>query len=54
MMARLGCLKAETEDPVEVLKWLDRTLIRVVSKFAEFKPQDVNSFRLSKEFSLYP
>lgn len=38
MMARLGCLKAESEDPVEVLKWLDRTLIRVVSKFAEFKP----------------
>ena len=54
MMARLGCLKAESEDSVEVLKWLDRNLIRVVSKFADYKPQDVYSFRLQKEFSLYP
>jgi protein transport protein SEC23 len=46
MIARLGCLKAENEEPIEVLKWLDRTLIRLVSKFAEFKRDDPLSFRL--------
>jgi protein transport protein SEC23 len=54
MMARLGCLRAENEESIEVLKWLDRTLIRLVCKFAEYKKDDPNSFRLSKEFSLYP
>ena len=54
MMARLGCLRAENEEPIEVLKWLDRTLIRLVCRFAEYKKDDPNTFRLSKEFSLYP
>lgn len=54
LMARLGVLRAETEEPIEVLKWLDRTLIRLVSKFADYKKEDTGSFRLSKEFSLYP
>lgn len=33
-MARLAILKAENEEPIEVLKWLDRSLIRLVNKFA--------------------
>jgi protein transport protein SEC23 len=54
IMARLGVVKAETEEPLEVLKWLDRSLIRLVCRFAEYKKDDISSFRLSKEFSLYP
>lgn len=54
MMARLGCLRSENEEPIEVLKWLDRTLIRVVKTFAHFKPDSISSFSLPKEFSLYP
>jgi len=53
-MARLGVVKAESEEPLEVLKWLDRSLIRLVCRFAEYKKDDLNSFRLTKEFSLYP
>lgn len=53
-MARLGILRAENEEPIEVLKWLDRTLIRLVTKFADFKREDPASFRLNKEFQLYP
>lgn len=30
LMARLGILKTEQEEPIEVLKWLDRSLIRLV------------------------
>ena len=29
-MARLGVIKTETEEHIDVLKWLDRSLIRVV------------------------
>jgi len=29
-MARLAVLKSEQEEPLDVLKWLDRSLIRVV------------------------
>lgn len=39
-MARLGVLKTENEEPLEVLKWLDRSLIRLISRFAEFKKDD--------------
>jgi len=54
MMARLGVLKAESEEPIEVVKWLDRSLIKLITKFAEYKNDDAMSFRLCKEFSLYP
>jgi len=53
-MARIGILRAESEEPIEVLKWLDRTLIRVVSRFAKYNRDDASSFQLNKEFSLYP
>jgi protein transport protein SEC23 len=33
---------------------LDRSLIRLINKFAEFKKDDSSSFRLSKEFTLFP
>lgn len=54
LMARLGTYKAETEDPLDVLRWVDRSLIRATSRFAEYKKDDVMSFRLGKEFQLYP
>jgi len=45
-MARLAVIKAENEEPIDVLKWLDRSLIRVVSKFATYKANDPSSFQL--------
>jgi len=46
--------KTEKEDPIEVIRWLDRSLIRVASKFGEYQKENSNSFKLPKEFSLYP
>jgi len=37
-----------------VLKWLDRSLIRLVARFAEYRKDDILSFKLPKEFQLYP
>lgn len=34
LMARLAVFKTETEDTLDVLRWLDRKLIRLVARFA--------------------
>ena len=46
--------QTETESVGDVLRWVDRSLIRLCSKFADYTPEDPNSFRLPPEFSLYP
>lgn len=33
-MTRLAVFKTETEESLDVLRWLDRKLIRLVSRFA--------------------
>lgn len=54
IVARLGIAKTENEEPVEVLRWLDKMLIRLVTKFAHYKKDDLQSFNMPKEFALYP
>jgi len=54
LMARIAVYKAETEEAFDVLRWLDRMLIRLVAKFGEYRKDDPASFRLSPNFSLYP
>ena len=45
------CLQQETMD---VIRWIDRMLIKLTARFAEFKKDDPSTFRMSKEFSLFP
>ncbi|CAJ0920433.1 unnamed protein product [Ranitomeya imitator] len=54
LMARLGVYRAETEEGPDVLRWLDRQLIRLCQKFGQYNKDDPTSFRLSDTFSLYP
>lgn len=56
LTARIAVYKAEQEDgsAADIIRWLDRTLIRLCNKFGEFAKDDPNSFRLSPSFSLYP
>lgn len=54
LLARISVFKAEAEDTFDVLRWLDRTLIRLVSKFADFRKDDQTSFTLNRNFSVYP
>jgi len=53
-MARMAVWRAESADGRDVLRWVDRMLIRLVQKFGEFNKDDPNSFRLGENFSLYP
>ncbi|MEQ2269041.1 Protein transport protein Sec23B [Xenotaenia resolanae] len=54
LMARLGVFRAESEEGPDVLRWLDRQLIRLCQKFGQFNKEDPASFRLSESLSLYP
>jgi protein transport protein SEC23 len=54
LMARYSVERCKIDEPLDVIRWLDRMLIKLVSKFAEYKRDDPNSFKLSREFSLYP
>mmetsp|Transcript_50235 Transcript_50235/g.92811 ORF Transcript_50235/g.92811 Transcript_50235/m.92811 type:complete len:760 (-) Transcript_50235:166-2445(-) len=54
LMARYAVFKTENEDPLDVLRWVDRMLIRLVAKFADFRKDEPASFHLSSEFSIFP
>ncbi|EEC51618.1 predicted protein [Phaeodactylum tricornutum CCAP 1055/1] len=54
LTARMAVHQTESDEVADVLRWVDRSLIRLCAKFAEYEPDDLNSFRLSPEFSLYP
>ncbi|KAI6029823.1 hypothetical protein PISMIDRAFT_592982 [Pisolithus microcarpus 441] len=54
LMARIAVFKAEIDDSPDVLRWLDRMLIRLCQKFADYRKEDPSSFRLSDNFSIYP
>ncbi|XP_064456633.1 protein transport protein Sec23B-like [Ornithodoros turicata] len=55
LMGRLACFKAESEeDGSDVLRFIDRTLIKLCQKFGEYNKDDPGSFRYAENFSLYP
>ena len=54
LMARQAVFSTATQEPMDVIRWLDRLLIKLVARFAEYKKDDPSSFKLSKEFSLFP
>ncbi|KAJ3126310.1 GTPase-activating protein S23 [Nowakowskiella sp. JEL0407] len=54
LMARISTFKADIDDGPDVLRWLDRMLIRLCQKYADYRREDPGSFRLSDNFSIYP
>lgn len=54
LTARLAVHRTENEDVSDVMRWVDRSLIRMCNKFADYVPDDPSSFRLTPQFSLFP
>lgn len=54
IMSRMVVFRAETDDGPDVLRWIDRQLIRLCQKFGEYNKDDQSSFRLAENFSLFP
>ena len=53
-MARHATYKAFSEESFEILRWIDRMLIRLCTKFGEYKEKDPASFRMNMRMSIYP
>ena len=54
VVARYAVHNTLQQDSMDVIRWLDRMLIKLTARFAEYKKDDTNSFKLSREFSLFP
>merc|ERR1712060_802975 len=54
LMARYAVFKCENEDPFDVLRWVDRMLIRLVAKFADYRKDEPSTFHLAQELSIFP
>lgn len=54
VMARLTSLKMEDEEGFDATRWLDRSLIRLCSRFGDYRKDDPSSFTLNPCFSLFP
>jgi protein transport protein SEC23 len=54
LMARVAAFKCEVDDGPDVLRWLDRMLIRTCQRFGAFNKDDPTSFGLPPNFSIYP
>ena len=48
------CCRAQNDDGPDVLRWVDRMLIRLCQKFGDYHKDDPTSFQLADNFSLYP
>lgn len=54
LMARIAVFKAEKFDSPDVLRWLDRLLIKICQRYGDFRKDDPSSFRLGPLMSMYP
>lgn len=56
LLARMACYRSDTNEGTgqEILRWLDKSLVRVCQKFGDFHPNSPESFRLKEAFSMFP
>ncbi|XP_047314021.1 protein transport protein SEC23-like [Impatiens glandulifera] len=54
VMARLVSYKMEMEEGFDATRWLDRNLIRLCSKFGDYRKDDPSSFTLNPSISMLP
>lgn len=54
VMARIVSFKMESEADFDPIRWLDRSLIRICSKFGDYQKDAPSSFSLSPRFSIFP
>ncbi|KAL5703102.1 Protein transport protein S23 E [Ranunculus cassubicifolius] len=54
VMARMTSLKMEMEEEFDATRWIDRSLIRLCSRFGDYRKDDPSSFTLNPCFSIFP
>jgi protein transport protein SEC23 len=53
-MARLAAFRTENEEAFDILRWLDRLLIRLCARFGDYQKERPETFRLGPSMSFYP
>ncbi|GAB2209900.1 hypothetical protein Droror1_Dr00027127 [Drosera rotundifolia] len=53
-MARLVSFKMETEAEFDPIRWVDRSLIRLCSRFGDYQKDNPSTFSLSPRLSIFP
>uniref|UniRef100_H3G930 Protein transport protein SEC23 n=2 Tax=Phytophthora ramorum TaxID=164328 RepID=H3G930_PHYRM len=55
LLARIAVHRSEQgEEQLDIMRWIDRSLIRLAARFADYRKDDPSSFRLSPEFAIFP
>ncbi|KAJ0988934.1 hypothetical protein J5N97_007290 [Dioscorea zingiberensis] len=54
VLARYISLKMEMEEEFDATRWLDRSLIRLCSRFGDYRKDDPTSFTINPNFSIFP
>ena len=55
LVARLACHRAQEENNgPDVLRWLDRNLIKLCQKFGDYRKESPDTFQLNPTFSMFP
>ncbi|TYZ59310.1 hypothetical protein PybrP1_001189 [[Pythium] brassicae (nom. inval.)] len=55
LLARIAVFRSESGDEqLDIMRWIDRSLIRLAARFADYRKDDPSSFRLSPEFAIFP
>ncbi|XP_073013289.1 protein transport protein SEC23 E-like [Typha latifolia] len=54
VLARYISLKMEMEEEFDATRWLDRSLIRLCSRFGDYRKDDPASFTFHSNFSIFP
>lgn len=54
LLTRLAVFRSQSEFTFDILRWLDRHLIKLSQKFGVYKKDDPGSFRFTPEFEFYP
>ncbi|KAL5549635.1 hypothetical protein UlMin_004866 [Ulmus minor] len=54
VMARLVSFKMEAEAEFDPIRWLDKALIHICSRFGDYQKHSPSSFSLSPRFSIFP
>ncbi|KAI4372647.1 hypothetical protein MLD38_010850 [Melastoma candidum] len=54
VMARIVSFKMETEADFDPIRWLDKSLINLCSRFGDYQKDSPSSFTLSPRFSIFP
>lgn len=53
-LARVAVHRIETENTMDIIRFMDRSLIRFCTQFASYRKDDPNTFNLLREFDLFP